>query len=143
MKANIASFDQPSTIYMVFKNKTFIDNGRIFTGSGASPYLRQDAVDTRIRLYALGSLIANNFIFNTFLVLRVILNGANSSIQVNSLEKTAGDAGAADMNGFGLGSTPTPSLFSNIEVKEIILRKAADNEATQTAIYDYLKSANK
>ena len=49
--------------------------------------------------------------------------------------------GVQNAGGFTLGSSYVPGNYSNIQVKEIILRKIADAAGDEQDIYDYL--ANK
>jgi hypothetical protein len=43
------------------------------------------------------------------------------------------------MGGFTLGSNQYQEAWSNIQVKEIIIRKVSDSTADEAAIYNYLK----
>ena len=46
------------------------------------------------------------------------------------------------MNGFIIGARGGITRFSNIEVKEIILRNVADGAGVQAEIYNYLRNVN-
>lgn len=138
-------FVQPEFIYFVGRQVTWTFTDRIFDGNidsgGASI---QSAITPEINLYA-GNVasINNNFILNIFAILRCLFNGVNSSLQVNQTAPTLGNCGVANMNGFTLGSRgSTLSFYSNVQVKEIILRNVADGVGVQAQIYNYLQTAN-
>jgi hypothetical protein len=138
-------FIQPHMIYFVGKQITWTNTNKIFDGNAADTMLiAQWNISPVIILYS-GAFLANNnnFILNTFAIVRALFNGANSFSQVNKTAAVVGDAGIAVASGFTLGASGLPTVgFSHIEVKEIILRKTADNANTQDAIYNYLKNVN-
>ena len=84
-----------------------------------------------------------NWVLNTFMIIRCLFNGINSILQVALNAAWNGDNGANNMNGLTLAAQGTGAAgFSNIQVKEIIIRRSADNAAVQQQIYDYLRNAN-
>ena len=143
MKAAFA-YIQPEFIYFVGRQVTWTINDYIFDGNTIIKGVLTQAVATpQIRTYAgTNSALDANLAVNTFGIVRVLFNGLNSSLQVNENAAWNGNSGASDMNGFTLGASGNNLAFSNIEVKEIPLRRTADNAATQTIIYDYLEIAN-
>ena len=73
-------------------------------------------------------------------IIRVLFNGASSKFIVNDNTPITGNFGANDMGGFTLGASgfSSGSLWSNIQIYEVILR---DGNTDEAAIYAYL--ANK
>lgn len=144
MKCIAFAYIQPEFIYFVGRQITYTLNDELFSGNvGSDGSLVQNAGSPNIRQYAGGFGVQNaNLVINIFSIIRILFNGAASSLQVNETAAIVSNPGAANMNGFILGSRTTAVFFSNTEVKEIILRKSADNAATQTLIYNYLHDAN-
>ena len=137
-------YDQPEFIYGVLKQVTWTSNDRLFDGiANGSGELRQTTATPRITAYTTTGSIAFNseFTVDTFKIVRLLFNGADSKLQINNTDATTGNAGTTSMSGFTIGAHGGNAAFSNIKVKELILRSVADNAANETAIYNYL--ANK
>jgi hypothetical protein len=138
-------FHQPEFIYIVIKTVSWIANSRILEG---------DNDDTMNALYRTappgfecfgGSFLGLNsdLIVGNYSILKILFNGVDSFSQVNNNAPINGNAGASWGNGFTLAAQPSTGLNNgNFQVKEIILRRTADNAAIQTQIYNYLKNAN-
>jgi len=145
LKAINFAFVQPEFIYFVGRQITWTDGDYFFDGNGANfGQLSQRTLSPRIRGHA-GSNSAedSNLALNTFGIVRVLFNGANSLLQVNKGASWNGDMGANNMGGFTLGARGDGIVgWGNIQVKEIILRRSADNADTQSAIYNYLENIN-
>jgi len=143
MKTYPFVFIQPEFLYSVKRQVTWVISRSLHDGNANfTGYLWQAAATPQINLYAGADLVNLNLVVNTFSIIRSLLNGVNSSIQINNTASIIGNAGAANMGGFTLGARSDGANNSNIEVKEIILRRSADNAATQAAIYNYLKNIN-
>lgn len=143
LKALPFVFVQPEMIYFVGRQITWLNQDGIFDGNLVQGLFYQNGVSPAVSIYggvAFGADI--NMILNTFVIVRVLFNGLNSSLQINNNAVAIGNAGASNMSGFTLGARATPAQYSNVQVKEIILRRIADNAATQTSIYNYLKIVN-
>lgn len=135
------TLNQPEFIYAVLKQVTWSADGRIFDGDTIdSGVLYQNPGTPQLTLYAGSNAAINgNLALDTFGVIRVLINGASSSVQINETTKTTGDAGSRDMGGFILGSKSGGALnHGNIQVKELIIRKIADTAPNEQIIYDYL-----
>jgi hypothetical protein len=141
MKATAFTLIQPEFIYMVVKQVTWTkydyffdgntaDSGIVYQGEGITPRINAGA-----GLY-LGD--NANLVLNTWGILRVLFNGASSKLIVNATTPTTGNCGTGNMGGFTLGSRAVGLYYSNIHVKEIIIRKIADTSGDETAIYNYL-----
>jgi len=134
---------QPEFIYIIFKPVTWTNLDYIFDGNATnSGRVRQDTVTPRVIMSA-GTDLGNcdDLVLNTWAIMRCRFDGANSKIQINESTAITGNCGIYNMSGFTLGSRGTvDARFSNIHVREIILRKIADDTEDETAIYNYLKS---
>ena len=141
----IFAVNQPSRIYMVLKQVTWTINESIIDGHIAPKrnLIGQNTATPGIFIFA-GTVTAvnNNLAVGSFGIVRALFSGANSTLQVNNTAKQTVDAGTLGVDGYVIGSYSTgAALWSNIKVKELIIRSAADDAATETAIYNYL--ANK
>jgi hypothetical protein len=140
--AALASLIQPIFIYIVFKQITWGNTNRIFDGqTGSKGELVQNTSTPNITALAETALANQSLTIGSFGIVRVFFNGASSKFTVNGNAPSTGNAGASNMQGFTLGSYGNGvALWSNIQVKEVIVRmvnEAAGNEAT---IYTYLKN---
>ena len=141
MKTTTFTYDQPAQIYIVFRQVTWTSNDVICDGSTVSSgILEQNAITPELIIWA-GAIspVNNNLALNTFGIIRILFNGGASTFEINETGQWVGNAGATNMSGFTLGSSSTGLDFSNIQVKEIILRKIADTAPNEQIIYDYLK----
>lgn len=138
--AAIAALDQPEFIYIVVKQVTWTNADYIFDGGSLNVgRLQQTGSTPQLKIYAGTDSAANsNLAVNTWGIVRVLFNGANSKLQVNNTAAITGDFGASNMGGFSLGARGTVGNYGNIEVKEVILRNVDDTGVDETAIYNYL-----
>ena len=142
MRCSAFTFEQPEFIYMVVNPKSWQNNDRFFDGdSSGTGIVYQTGTTPGVKANAGASSAENsNLAVGAYGIVRVLFNGASSALQVNETTKLAGNYGSNDMGGFTLGTNGAASAqFSNIEVKEIILRKSADSDANSNIIYNYLK----
>ena len=128
----------PITWYMVVDYKEWVTNkrlaagytggGRLWTGSaGDNPDLFIESIGPITDLST-----------NTFGIITVVWDGANSLIQVNNGTPATGDTGTPNMLGLMLGQRGSHAVYDNLAFKEFIVRDVADNEAARTLVYDYL-----
>jgi hypothetical protein len=137
------TYNQPEMIYMVVKKPIWSDGKYLFDGKGTDKGVVFDKATTPgIKAYAgTFSTQNDNMTLDTWVIVRVLFNGANSTLQINGTTATTGNFGASQMAGFTLASRAVvSSTFCNLYVKEVILRNNADDASTQTAIYNYLKT---
>lgn len=142
MKCAAFTLVQPELIYMVFKQVTWTSADYIWDGNAnLSGTLIQRTATPNFALYAGGYAADNaNLALNTFGIIRALYSGAASKIIINETAPTTGTVTAGtSMGGFTLGSRSDGSSYSNIEVKEIIIRKIADTAPNEALIYEYLK----
>lgn len=132
-------WNQPCQIYAVCKQITWTANYYLMTGIGGinNFYLQQRTSSPNLRLAAITALTNYaNLAVNTWGIVRIVLNGANSRLQVDNTAPRTGNAGANNPGGFCIpfnGAAP-----ANCEYKEIVLRSAADSVDDETKIYNYL-----
>ena len=139
----------PITVYILFKQISWTSLDGIFDGYGSTMSLLQSTSSptTRMFLPTGNSLFDSNLPIGAFGVKTCCFNGSTSFQRTNNLAKsTAIMASTYTWTGLTLGAragatanNPSTS-FSNIEVKEIIIRKVADTTQDETDIYNYLKS---
>lgn len=143
MKAAGFTFIQPEFIYIVVKQLTWTLNDIFFDGNTTVTGMIRDRTGTpKIEAYA-GAYSADNsdLALNTWKIIRCLFNGASSKLQVGESAAITGSFGAQNMNGFTLGANGnTTQGWANIQVKEVILRKIADEEKDEKIIYNYLKN---
>ena len=139
----IAAIAQPTYLYAVIKQPTWASSTYIFDGitTGKLAVIQRNSTP-ELKSFCSGDpyvkfLVNNGLALDTWGILRVFYNGATSKIQVNSAAVVNGDMGAGDGGGFTIGTRGTPGAgtFSNVIVKDIILRK---NIASETDIYNSL-----
>lgn len=141
MKTANFTLIQPEQIYIVFKQITWTSNRYVFDGNvAASGAFRQSPLTPQVQITAGTSLGTISPALNTFVIVRVLFNSLNSELILNNNTPIAGSAGTKNMGGFTLGSHSGVFNFSNMQVKEIILRKIADSAQDEQDIYDYLAS---
>jgi len=143
MKTGAFTFNQPEFFYIVLNQKAWLDARYILDGiSTNAAQLSQRAPTPEIRAFA--GEIGNNVTgatVNTFVIVRLLINSNQSKLQVNALTPWAGNLGTINAGGITLCSRADGLLNSmgNIEFKELLARKVADNSTDETAIYNYLK----
>ena len=148
MKTDAFTYNQPATIYLVLNQKSWASVEAVFSGTGTtSAYLYQDnsALNPQFTLNSgvnLSSSAGTELALNTYGIVIITVDGANSEIRVNALTPKTGNAGTNNLAAIWLGcrGNGAGDRFSNIEYKEVICRKVADDTTTKTTIYNYLKS---
>lgn len=138
MQSPDVALTQPNFVYIVLNQKNWAATDCIISTAGL---IRQDIATPGIRIYA-GSFIGpnNNLALNTYGILRALFNGASSKIIINATSPTTGNVGAGTGTYISIGCPPAGIVYGNFEVKEIIIRKIADDSTNETAIYNYLKN---
>lgn len=133
-------YNQPVMIYLVIKQVSWGSYRRILGGTAGACMIRQRETSPNIQLNA-GTNMGNYSVpLGEYFILRVLFNGANSSIQRNNVAAVTGDAGTAAIGSFGIGTYyDADGSWSNIELRESIFRDAADDANVQAAIYSYLE----
>jgi len=140
MKAAAFTLVQPEMIYIVFKQVAWTLSDRIFDGNtDTSMLIAQSPTSSSLVMHGGAALTNANLPLNTFGIARLLFNGANSKFTIDNTTPVTGNAGSISAGGFTLGARGTGTgFFSNVEVKEIIIRKVADSAEDETLIYQYL-----
>ena len=142
--AAIAALDQPTHIYLVMRQKTWVANAYLMDGNATNQgYLTQRNGSPLMRVYAGGVLDNPGLAVDVLGIVRILFNGASSKIQVNGNAAVTGNAGNIAMGGitFGINGSAS-SAYGSIQVKEAIFRTVADTAANEKAIYNYLAYKN-
>ena len=142
MKCVAFTYNQPAMIYMVFKQVTWVESGsQILGGNTDATRFLQIGASPRVTIYSGKFINQTDYVLDTWGIVRILFNGASSKYQINEVVAVTEDAGTNNLGGFVLGRAGSGEyLYTNIQVKEIILRKVADSEENETAIYNYLKN---
>ena len=145
MKTASFTLNRPEMLYIVLKQVTWSANDDLWDGDAVNSMMARQITGTPgIGLYNGSFSVANNNLeVGVFGIIRAYYDaGANSSLQINETTKWVGDIGVVqNAAGFTLGSQADgTALWSNIQVKEIILRKIEDAVPNEQLIYNYLAS---
>lgn len=135
------TLNQPSFVYIIFKQITWTRTEWIFTGENLTGLVQYDTPSPALAAYASSySSDEENLALDTFGIARVLFNGASSKLIINEETPVTGDFGATDMGGFTLGARATGIAPSNCQVKEVIVRRISDTAPNEAIIYNYLKN---
>jgi len=137
------TFNQPKTIYLLWKQVTWTDGDYLFDGdvnnSGAMLQGVNGTPTVRIAAGLTVNEAVGNWPVNTHAAHAIVFNGANSSLRIGNIISASGDAGTNNMGGFILAAIGDGNVgWSNIQAKEVILYSGAHDTATQDKIIDYL-----
>lgn len=137
----VFTLDQPVTLYLVFKQITWSSNDYFCDGVVAQQAIRQAGTGTTIaQVGSLPGASDATFGLDVYGVITSVYNGASSILKVDGGTNNTGDIGVGNPGGFILGSDGAPVVFSNIQVKESIIRNVADSADTRTRIQGLLKA---
>lgn len=137
MKAAPFSLSQPTTTHFVGSLKTWTSGDYLIDGNATnSGAIIQTTGTPQVNLNAGSSVAANT---DAALATRVcwsaIINGASSSLRVNRLAATTGNAGAANMNGSTLFARGAGDAnYGNGTFCAEIIRSVADDPTTELRI---------
>lgn len=137
------AINQPSTIYVVVRQITWTNSEFWWDSKTADRMLMgQLGTTPTLKIYAGTGFAADNtdLAVNTWGVVRVVYNGASSSIRVDNNEATTGNAGTQNSDGFSLGAVYSGSFPSNIEVAELIIYSGTVSAGDDALIVNYLNT---
>ena len=136
------TWNQPETVYLLAKQVTWTTNEYIFdANSNTFGTLRQRTASPRVSIQANLTVAENSdWILDTYAAVCCVFNGAGSLIQVDNNTPTTGDAGLQNMGGIVLGANTAGTIFSNIQVKEVLGYSVAHDQATRDSVIAYLNS---
>ncbi len=133
------TYNQPLTIYIVFKDITVVFGDYIIsTKEGDLRELTQNNA-TIHRIYG-GKYLNNNYSTINYKVITAVFNGASSYLQRDKQTASSGNAGVLNGTGIAVGCYryANPALFGNVEIVEMIFYSGAHDLATRTQIQNYL-----
>lgn len=136
------TLNQPTTVYILFKQVSWTIDDRIYDGNTLNAMgFRQDSATPQINIIA-GATgpISTALAIGVYGVVSAVFNGASSVLQVNNNTPTVGNAGAGNAGGFTLGArgAGAGASASNVQAKEIIIFPVAHDGATRKKVTDYL-----
>lgn len=133
---------QPSTLYLLARQVTWNSGGVLCDGfTVASGQVVQTTTTPQINISAGSSVAANTgFAVNTYGILTAVFSGTVSTLGVNKLALTTGNAGTTAMAGLTIGADGNGANFGNIQVKEAILFPVAHTPMQQFMVINYLST---
>lgn len=141
MAAANFTFNQPETVYIVFKQIGWTNLCDVFDGSAMNNMrLYQKTASPRLGTYA-GAYgpDTTSLAVGTHGLTTAIFNGASSELRINAGTAQTGNVGANNGGGLTVGShVGGAGFFSNIEVCEIIGYSSAHDSTAQGQVQDYL-----
>jgi len=144
LKSAVTTLEQPEFIYALVKQITWTAGDCIMDGSSRNTLrLNQNTItpNIRARVGSTTSVQNSNFPINTWSILRVLIDGEDSFIQVDETDALSIDVDSDDMNGLTiLAWGGGGGGWSNVVFKEFFVRSTQDSEHNQTILYNYLKS---
>lgn len=140
LKTNAFTLNQPVTIYILLKQTTW-NNTKFFLdgNTDASMTIYQSASTPGLKVSAGTASNQNNLTLNTWGIVRVIFNGANSKFQIDATPALTGNYGSANPGGvtiFRAGATDSSGVVGYI--KDLIIRNTVDSDSIYNEIYAYL-----
>jgi hypothetical protein len=130
---------QPVTLYIRFKQLTWISGFRMADGGTTNAMLISQFGSTPALLVSAGASALSNsgMTLNTYKTYSLVLNGASSSSKVSGAAKVTGDPGALAPDGFTIGARADGNSPSNIQVAEIAIYGAAHDDTVRGEIETY------
>lgn len=135
------SYAQPETIYFVGKQITWTTGTWIYDGAtAASMSLYRNSTTPDVYVYAgINALFFNSFVLGVNAVVTSVFNGASSMLRYNlNSTITPQNIGAANGNGFTLGSEAGATGFGNFQTNEVLLYSGTQATTTQTETITFL-----
>lgn len=140
------TLDQPVHIYLVVRtdiflaNTAFLDGWNLYSGAlmmgGSSTFVY-------VRIGATFSPAVPNYLDAPYWnIIRLILDGANSKLQINANGYTNFVMPAATMGGLSLAIVGNTGSPANLTIKDCIVRNIIDTTDDDNDIYNYLKNSN-
>lgn len=138
LKTAAFTLNQPTTIYFIGSQISWVVGGTFFDGNATDTHLQQDGVTPNWRIFAGASLAGSGPPLGSRALVSVVFNGASSSLRKNRDVATTGAAGAANMGGLTVGSAyPGVSGKGNITANEVAIYNAAHTAAQQNRFAVY------
>jgi len=139
----ILTLPQPISVYMVINQKSWKEFAGIFDGGTNASCLLYHVVTTGngigLRTGGVTLWLSNDYnIIGRSVILRFVLNGATSKIQIEKLTAAIGNAGTGVPNGITFGSNDQSAGFANFKIKACIVRDVVDTDENSDIIYNEL-----
>lgn len=118
---------QPVTHFSVLRQNAWTGNRRLWSGNNSveegRQFLYQSSVTPDLRLGSAGTggIINNGLATSTWGIIRSLLNGASSELQVNAGTATSGNAGSIKLRGFTMGSSQAGGDGANCDFQEHVI----------------------
>lgn len=139
LKAAAFALSQPETVYFAGSQVTWTLNDALLDGNtSTSGRIAQSDTTPDIRLSAGTSIENSGFVLQNRSVVTGVINGAGSALRINRGSAVTGNAGAANMNGFNLGSDATPAAYGNITASEVVIYGAEHGLNFWNLVFFYL-----
>jgi len=135
------ALNQPNTIYYVYRNITYTSARRLVSfGSANAVDFRQYGTGGRIAFYTSAALqiTVDYSTLGARAIATVVLNGANSSLQLNKSPLITGDLSTRTINKLWLGCDLAGGNKSNHEFIALIIRNGEDNSTKRAEIWNAL-----
>ncbi len=138
---------QPFTVYMLFRQSTWVSGGFVFDGATGTTKVTQASSSPQLTMDGGSALTANAAAVigsaGVSSVMACVFNGANSVFQVaggGPSVTVTGDAGAGNPGGITIGASRSPGNYGNIVYREIAIYSQAHDATTRLRILRYLGS---
>jgi hypothetical protein len=129
LKCDAFPLVQPTVVYILFKQVTWVESAAIFDGDTDFVGLWYQSLATpQLQMYSgITGAISGALAVDTYGACAVVFSGADSLIQVDGGTPVTGNSGTLNMDGFTLGRQGgSAANYSNIRVKEIIIASTLD-----------------
>jgi hypothetical protein len=140
LKSAAFSLSQPESVYFTGSQVSWTSTDYVLDGGGTNGgAIVQTTSSPQLNLNA-GSSVAGNtgLVLGIRGVLAALFNGASSSLGVNALADTTGNANTGSMNGFTLGARGAADAnYGNITWSQTLVRANADDAGLMTRIRRY------
>lgn len=136
---------QAVEVWLVMKQITWNNAGAgyILSSDGGNTVIAQSGTTPQIATYAGASEDCNNgnLAVGSWGIVRAVLNGASSEIQVDNGSPVTGTPGTNGLSGgINIGAQPGGGLFSNIATAAITIIDPTAGGYSATALYTYLST---
>ena len=138
-------YTQPLTIYFVvnqitWSGATILDCGNV-PSAGNLMALQQNGASPSLRIRNQSNIILSpDLPVNTWGIITMVFNGANSEIRLNLNSAVTGSIGSGDSSGITLADFNGLGVNANISTAYIIYRDVADNTSKQNQYINFLKN---
>jgi len=141
LKTAAMTINQPATIHLLFRQDSWTVGLYVLAGNTNDVILTQNGV-TPLLYAAAGAYIhsPDTIAIGTFGICTICFNGANSYMQINGGTKYTGDAGIKTMGGLSLGGNANEGSWSDITVKDLILKRTLGTDDIDAKIFSMLNN---